>query len=150
MAIKNLTSPRWMVRKDLDTVLKIERSSYLEPKGEEYFADVLSKQKVYALVLGGEQPYGYAIYRVRKSSLEILDFAVDFSNRRQGGGTKLMEAIDFHCLGLLRTKILIKVPDSNLGTHCFLKKLGFIALKIVKEYDGDSYLFVKSTRRQRT
>lgn len=85
---------RWLIRRDMEDVLRIERSSFDNPWTDDNFLKCLRQRNCIGMV--AEQDFeivGYMIYELHKSKIHILNFAVDPICRRVGVGT--MEGASF-------------------------------------------------------
>jgi ribosomal protein S18 acetylase RimI-like enzyme len=83
------------------------------------------------------KPIGYTIYEQSNSVLEIVNLVVHQDYRRRGIGTLLLERLE------TRKKwdsMQLTVRESNLDTHLFLQKLGFISDDVKKYYFEDHFL----------
>ena len=66
-----------MTRKDIPEVLEIERQSFSIPWTENNFTDALKSSTCMGLVCRrGDCVGGFAVYELRKESIEIMNFAV--------------------------------------------------------------------------
>lgn len=137
---------RWMIRRDMQTVLAIEQASFPTPWEEEDFLRVLRHRNCIGMVAEwGDQILGYCMYELHNTSLEILNLAVCPQHRWQGIGStmvaKLIDKLSSH----RRTRVTAKVRESNLPTQLFFKALGFRAAQVVRgafdDTDEDAYLF---------
>lgn len=66
-AMKILT--RWMIRRDLQTVLDIDRDSFWEPWGEDAFLEKLRQRNCIGMVaVQGEKIVGFMVYELHKKN----------------------------------------------------------------------------------
>ena len=130
---------RYMIARDIPAAAAIERSSF---GAEAHDADDLRLMLRHARIVGlvaeddDGDILGFAVYRMRRHSLQILDLAV--IARRRGIGTALLEALKERRNG--RSHIFVNVQDKNLAAHLFFKSCGYIATGVVK----DAYEFTWS------
>lgn len=139
---------RWMIRKDMNEILRIEREAFANPWFEEDFIRCLRQRNCIGMVAEhGEKVLGYMVYELHKGRLYIMNFAVNPDCNLRGVGTQMMEKL----IGKLgttdnkRTLINCHIRETNLEAQLFFKKCGFLCTKIVHDfYDNSSesaYLF---------
>ncbi|MBC8289295.1 MAG: GNAT family N-acetyltransferase, partial [Planctomycetes bacterium] len=81
---------RWLIRRDMAEVLKIEQDSFEFPWSEEDFLSCLRQRNCIGMVAECDQRIvGFMIYELHKSKLHILNFGVDCDARRMHVGTQL-------------------------------------------------------------
>lgn len=138
---------RWMIRRDMQEVLDIERGSFEFPWFEEDFIGCLRLKNCIGLVaenLDG-QILGFVIYELDATRLHVLNFAVAAEHRRCGVGRQMVDKL----LGKLspgrRVRITLEVRETNLAAQLFFAALGFRATTVLRDYyedaDDDAYLF---------
>lgn len=141
---------RWLIRRDLDFVLEIERNCFgADANSEKRFHDWLCARNIIGMVceLQGEENRigGFMIYALEKGLIELLHFAVNPSDQRRGIGAAMI----FKVLGKLdnrrRNRILVDVPETSLPFLLFLKRWGFRAERM----DGDSIRMVHRLAKER-
>ena len=139
------TEIRWMIRRDLPAVLEIEAASFDHPLGEDDLIRCLRSRDCIGMVtVDDETVTGFMVYRLAKSSIEILNFAVAPESRREGVGRAMIEKL----LGKLspdrRRRLFAKVSERNLNAQLFFKACGFLAVTVLHyEYestDDDAYM----------
>jgi ribosomal-protein-alanine N-acetyltransferase len=138
---------RWLIRADIDPVMEIERQSFDHPWSLNDLEFWLKKRNVIGMVAEDDADIvrGYVIYELEKTSINLLNFAVDPDYRYQGVGRALMDKM----LGKLqcgkRNKLSMILADNNLGGQLFLRQMGFRATKVEKGYyekiTNDAYVF---------
>ena len=75
---------RWMIRRDMPEVLKIEAGSFEFPWSEEDFIRCLRQRNCIGMVAEhDERVVGFMIYELHKSRLHIINFAVHPTFRRR-------------------------------------------------------------------
>jgi ribosomal-protein-alanine N-acetyltransferase len=141
---------RWLVRRDLDDVLRIERESFDNGWNAQDFTQTLKVTSIIAMVAEVQTKHshkvvGYMIYELRKQSIELLNLAVDPAHRRTGAGRAMILKITDKLLSHNRTRAITRVRESNVGSHHFFKSMGWTATKVLRGYFDDSgedaYLF---------
>lgn len=142
---------RWMIRKDAIAVLKIEQESFPNPWSAVELYNALMKRNCIAMVAEWDgEIVGYVIYELNSDSMEIVNLAVKPDYRGLDIGGMLVTHITQKLTLDKRTACHIVVRETNLGAQLFLKKMGFMAIKILanfySETTEDSYLFTYSLK----
>lgn len=129
---------RWMIRRDMPSVMAIEYDSFDEWLSEEDYTKMLRQRNNIGLVAenDNEEVIGFVIYGLHKNRLEIIRLAVRADSRRQRVASEIMNKLVGKLSVERRNRIQIRVSDRLLGAHLFLKSHGFKA-----EVDGDEYAF---------
>lgn len=130
---------RWMIRRDMASVIEIEDRSFEFPWSEEEFIRCLRQRNCIGMVAeSNEQVVGFMIYELHKNRLHILNFAVhpDFRRQRIGGSMvdKLVSKLSYQ----RRSRIMLEVRETNLAAQLFFKDLGFRAISVLREFYEDS------------
>src|SRR5262252_9584455 len=82
---------RWMIRRDMPEVLRIENDSFEFNWTEEDFLACLRQRNCIGMVAEHEgQVVGFMIYELHKTRLHILNFAVGPNFRRLGIGAQMI------------------------------------------------------------
>lgn len=138
---------RWLVRKDMESVLKIEWASFAPGVSwqEEDFLCCLRQRNCIGMVAERDgEIVGYMIYELHKSRLRILTFAVCPFHRREGVGTALANRLFDKLSQQRRTTIDLAVSDRNLPAHLFWRAVGFRCVGVSYEAcdnGDDAYVF---------
>jgi len=136
---------RWINRKDMPTVLRIEDVSFREPWTEDDFIKSLRQRNVIGMVAEHQDlVIGYMIYELHRNRIHLLSIAVHPDFRRQGVGTAMLAKLASK-LYSNRTKITTIASEINLDAQLFLRQHGFRATEVVKDYyhpGEDAYFFV--------
>lgn len=145
-SLKEETSIRWLVRRDLKQVLPIDEASFHEDDrwGEQDFNKALKGRNSIGMVLEiGDDILGYVIYNYNDKNLEILRIAVKPSNRRQGVGRQIIEKLVSKLEHYRRRELGIWVSEDDLKTHLWLKSCDFFCDSIEKgmNHGRDFYHF---------
>jgi ribosomal-protein-alanine N-acetyltransferase len=131
---------RWMIRRDIDSVIGIDWLSYVDAWSEEDFLRKLRQRNCIGLAAEqGETVVGYHLCKLHKSYLRILRLAVHPDNRRKGVGCQLIAKLISKLESHRRTKLVLDVSEANLGGHLFLKANSFKAKPL---RGADEYRFV--------
>lgn len=130
---------RWMIRRDMQEVLDIERESFEFPWFEEDFIRCLRQRNCIGMVAEhGERVIGFMIYELHKSRLHILNFAVTKGARMRGVGRQMAEKLISKLSSQRRTNISLEVRETNLAAQLFFKHVGFRATTVLRAYYDDS------------
>ena len=143
---------RWMIKRDLDSVLKIEASNsqLASPVGrwtEEDFLAILGKANNIGMVAEHcEQVLGFTVYSLHPEKLHIFNIAVDKSYENMGVGTQIIKKLKSKLMPHRRKILEIDVRESNLHAQLFLKRCGFLAVEVVRNWyeqpcQEDAYRF---------
>lgn len=129
---------RWLIRRDMDEVLKIEDASFALPWRLEDFHSVLRQAKGIGMVAEcAGRVVGFMIYLLHKQRLEIMDFAVAPAPRRRGIGAAMVRRMQDKFSFLQRTEITLLCREGNLDALAFFRSQGFRAVGILHDhYDG--------------
>jgi len=133
-----MSNIRWMIRRDMQEVLQIEEDNFTSPWTEEEFLNVLGKRSCIGMIYEKDNKIlGFIIYELCKSKLRILSIAVHIDHHRQGIGKQLIEKIIGKLSSDRRTKLNCKVRESNLAAQLFLRRMGFKATRVMRNYYED-------------
>lgn len=131
----NSDSIRWLIRRDMESVLSIESSSFEFPWSEEDFLEVLRMRNHIGMVIQDKQTViGYMIYELRPDSLHIVNLAITESYRRAAYGTQMIQKLIGKLSAERRTSLVLEVQESNLSAQLFFKSLGFRAIEIIHDF----------------
>ena len=138
---------RWMIRRDLPTVLNIEERCFEYPWKEEDFIRCLRQRNCIGMVAErGDQVLGFMIYELHKTRLHLLSMAVDPDYSRQGIGRIMVEYLISKLSYQRRNWLVLEVRESNLPAQLFFKSMGFRAVGILNHFyddcDEDAYQMV--------
>jgi ribosomal-protein-alanine N-acetyltransferase len=136
---------RWLIRRDMADVLRIEKESFEHPWSEEDFLCCLRQRNCIGMVAEYDHEIvGFMIYELHKSRLHILNFAVDDAYRRQSVGAQMVARLIDKLSQQRRNEILLEVRERNLDAQVFFKEQGFRAISILRchydDTDEDAYL----------
>lgn len=131
---------RWMIRRDMPSVLRIENASFEYPWTEEDFLSCLRMRSCVGIVaedIDGNIA-GFAIYDLEKSEVRVLSLAVAAERRRDGVGRAIVEKVIYKSVASGRNGVVAEVRETNLQAQLFFRKMGFRAVAIVKEFYEDT------------
>lgn len=130
---------RWMIRRDMPSVIEIEDRSFEFPWSEDEFIRCLRQRNCIGMVAElNEQVVGFMIYELHKNRLHILNFAVHPDFRRQEIGSSMVEKLVSKLSYQRRSRIMLEVRETNLSAQLFFKDLGFRAISVLREFYEDS------------
>lgn len=137
---------RWMIRRDMPEVLKIEQSSFEFPWTEEDFIRCLRQRNCIGMVAEyDERVVGFMIYELHKDQLHVLNFSVRPDIRRRGIGIQMVNKLVGKLSQQRRNRIVLEIRESNLSAQMFFKSQGFSAESVLRNYyddcDEDAYVF---------
>jgi [ribosomal protein S18]-alanine N-acetyltransferase len=130
---------RWMIRRDMPTVLRIEESSFEFPWTEDEFIRCLRQRDCIGMVAErNEEVVGFMIYELHKTRIHILSFAVHPEFRREKVGSAMIEKLVSKLAYQRRNRIVLEVRETNLPAQLFFRQLGFRATGVLKEFYEDT------------
>jgi [ribosomal protein S18]-alanine N-acetyltransferase len=131
---------RWCLQSDIPQLIEIENLSYLHPWNHEDFSVSLRKDDHVGVVLEVDKKIvGYLIYQSTKTVCNIIGLAIHPDNRKKGGGKFLLDYLKKKYNKKKVFKIKISVSDTMLDAHNFLKSMGFVAVRVLKNHFGPSH-----------
>ena len=140
--MKIATNPihiRWLIRRDLDRVLAIERASFAAPWNIGDFYAVLKHRTVAGIVAEAAMSglvVGYAVFDLRPDRIELINLAVAPDYRLRWIGKQLVRRLSDRLRGR-RNLIRARVSERNLGAQLFFRDQGFVATGIEREPYGE-------------
>ena len=139
---------RWMLRKELPTVLRIEGESFPWPWSVDDFVGRLRRRTCIGMVAErAETVIGYMVYELEQTRIVLLNLAVDVAARRQGVGRAMIEKLRKKLSARRRAEIVATLREGNLPGQCFLRACGFRCVMLCRrnyeeeETAEDGYLF---------
>jgi len=130
---------RWLIRRDMPDVLRIEQQSFEHPWTEEDFLCCLRQRNCIGMVAEYDHEIvGFMIYELHKARLHILNFAVDQEFRRRSIGTQMALRLVDKLSQQRRNEILLEVRERNLDGQLFFRKLGFRAITVLRAHYDDT------------
>ena len=130
---------RWMIRRDMAEVLRIERESFEYHWTEEDFLCCLRQRNCIGMVAEADgQVVGFMIYELHKTRLHILNFAVATEFRRQSIGGQMIEKLVSKLSQQRRKEITLEVRETNLPAQLFFQNCDFVAVGVLRNHYEDS------------
>lgn len=124
---------RWILHRDTGVVQSIENVSFEFPWTEEEFIRVLRQRDCIGMVCQiGDDVLGYMIYKLCKSKLELINFAVHPNYRRKGVGSAMVERLIAKLSYQRRNRIELLVMETNMPALMFFRSNGFEATRVIR------------------
>ena len=138
---------RYMSRKDINEVLKIENKCFEFAWNEEDFMSCMRLRNCIGMVAESQgRIVGYMLYVLEKGKIHLLNVAMLPEFRRKGIGKQLVAKIIAKLGSQRRTRIVLEVRETNLPAQIFFRSLGFLATGIMRDFheatDEDAYEMV--------
>ena len=130
---------RWMIRRDMPAVLRIESECFEFSWTEEDFIRCLRQRNCIGMVAEVDgRVVGFMIYELHKSRLHVLNFAVDPAHRRRGIGSQMVSKLLAKLSQERRNRVMLEVRETNLAAQLFFKSLDFKAVSVLREFYDDA------------
>jgi ribosomal-protein-alanine N-acetyltransferase len=130
---------RWLIRRDMPEVLRIEQESFEFPWTEEDFLCCLRQRNCIGMVAERDHEIvGFMIYELHKSRLNILNFAVASACRRQGIGAQMILRLIDKLSQQRRNEIRLEVRERNLDAQLFFRSQSFRAVCVLRAHYDDT------------
>jgi ribosomal-protein-alanine N-acetyltransferase len=130
---------RWMIRRDMEQVLKIEQECFEFSWTEEDFVRCLRQRNCIGMVAEhDDRVVGFMVYELHKNRLHVLNFAVGEEFRRRGVGCQMMEKLIAKLSAKRRTRILLEVRETNLAAQLFFRDMNFRTISVLRDFYDDS------------
>lgn len=130
---------RWMIRRDMDEVQKIERASFEFPWSEEDFIRCLRQRNCIGMIAEHDtRVVGSMIYELHRNRLHVLNFAVHPDFRRRRVGNQMLQKLAGKLSPQRRARILLEVRETNLNAQLFFRDQGFRAVSLLRDFYEDT------------
>jgi [ribosomal protein S18]-alanine N-acetyltransferase len=130
---------RWMIRRDMPEVLRIENESFEFNWTEDDFLACLRQRNCIGMVAEHDnRVVGFMIYELHKTKLHILNFAVAPACRRLAVGAQMIEKLINKLSQQRRQEIVLEVRETNLTAQLFYQSQGFRAVNVLRGHYADS------------
>ena len=142
---------RWIIRRDLDEVLKIEEDSFDFPWDEETLIRCLRQKNTVGIVAEcDDRVVGYMIYEIRRSEISLINIAVHPEFRRRGIGQEFVRNLNEKLSLKKGRRITLIVNEYNLNAHLFFQNMGFVATDVIHDFydelEADAYRMVYTSK----
>lgn len=139
---------RWMIKRDMPTVLAIEAEAFEFPWCEMSFIRAMRQRNCIGMViedLRASEVRGFMIYELHKNRLHILNIAVDAAHRGRGYGRWMVQRLTNKLSHERRNRIMTEVRETNVDAQLFFRAMNFRAISVLKDFyddtNEDAYLF---------
>lgn len=139
---------RWMIRRDMPEVFRIETGSFEFPWSDAEFVRCLRQRNCIGMVAEhDDQVVGFMIYELHETRIVVLNFAVAAACRRRGVGRAMADKLVRKLSEGRRREILIRVCESILDAHRFWRAVGWRAVRVERGWftcaptPRDAYVF---------
>jgi ribosomal-protein-alanine N-acetyltransferase len=130
---------RWMIRRDMAEVLRIESEGFEFPWSEDDFIRCLRQRNCIGMVAEhDDRVIGFMIYELHRTRLHLLNFAVSGELHRRRVGTQMLAKLLAKLSSQRRTRIALEVRETNLAAQLFFRSLGFRAVSVLRDFYEDT------------
>jgi ribosomal-protein-alanine N-acetyltransferase len=131
---------RWMIRRDLPSVLAIESASFEYPRAEDEFLRALRQRNCIGMVAEGPggRIVGYFLHEMHPDHFDIINFAVAPEARRLGVGRQMIAKMAGKLSSWRRTRLVSRCRETALPAHLFFHAQGFRAVGVLREHYEDT------------
>lgn len=130
---------RWMIRRDMPEVLKIETESFEFPWAEEDFVRCLRQRNCIGMVAEfDDHVVGFMIYELHQERLHILNFCVAREFYRCNVGTVMVQKLISKLSSQRRSRIRLEVRETNLAAQLFFRDMDFRAVSVLHDFYEDT------------
>lgn len=135
----NAVHIRWMIRRDMPEVMRTERASFEYSWTEDDFLRCLRQRNCIGMVAEQNDVIaGFMIYELHRTRLNVLNFAVHPSARRNGIGRLMVAKLVYKLTSHRREKITLAVRERNVTAQVFFRAHEFKATRLLQNYYEDS------------
>lgn len=140
MASKLSVFVRWMIRRDMSEVLRIEAESFEYPWCEDDFIRALRNRNCIGMVAEhDDRILGFMLYELHRNRLHLLNLAVHPDYRHRDVGTQMVAKLVNKLSEQRRTRIVLEVRETNLDAQLFFHALGFRAVEVLRDFYEEQY-----------
>ncbi len=126
---------RWMIRRDMPEVMEAERLCHEDAWTEDQFIACLQQRNCIGMVAEIQEfVVGYMVYELYKNHLWLVNLAVHPKWQGQGIGREMVEKLKGKLSTHRRSAIHMKVSERCQGAHFFLRKMGFRATRVERNF----------------
>ena len=145
-----MTNIRWIIRRDMPEVRVIEKASFEFPWSRDDFILALRQRNCVGMVAETDAIVGYMLYELHKEQLNIINFAVSPSFKRQGIGREMIEKLKSKLHEKRKSSLCVGIRETNFEAQQFFRASGFQVTNTLKNYyedtTEDTYLMKFSIR----
>lgn len=123
-----------MTFEDLDQVMVLEQAVFPEPWGRECFPVGKGRPGVLNLVAESEGRVAGYVMAWGRDRLHLVNIAVAPEFRGKGLGWKLMAAAEEFGRSIGAGSLYLEVRESNRSARGFYQSLGFVPVRVKKQY----------------
>lgn len=136
---ETLVQIRWMIQRDWPEVMAIEQMSFEFPWHDEDFVHYRRQRNCIGMSAEYEdRVVGFMIYKLYKTRIKVLNFAVANYIRRHRVGSQMIQKLIFRLSAQRINRIVLYVRETNIAAQLFLRKNGFKAVKVFRNYYQDT------------
>lgn len=142
---------RWLIRRDMADVLRIEAASFLWPWSEADFVRCLRQRNVIGMVARidvwplNDRVVGFVVYELLPATIKVLNLAVDPDARRHGVGRQIVANLTRKLSARRRSALEAVVCERSVPAQLFLRACGLRAVATLHRHfadrEDDAYLF---------
>ncbi|MGD0896793.1 MAG: ribosomal protein S18-alanine N-acetyltransferase [Thermoguttaceae bacterium] len=130
---------RWMIRRDMSDVLRIEQENFEFPWVDDDFIRCLRQRNCIGMVAEhDDRVVGFMIYELHKARIHVLNFCVDPAYQRRGVGSQMVARLIAKLSSQRRLRIVLEVRETNLPAQLFFRENGFRAISVLHGYYDDT------------
>lgn len=130
---------RWLIRRDMQEVLEIEKACFEFVWTEEDFLCCLRQRNCIGMVAEHDHKIvGFMIYELHKMKLRIVNFAVAPSAQHKGVGSQMINRLVEKLSQQRRKEIALEIRETNLPAQLFFKQQGFRAVHVLRSHYDDT------------
>jgi [ribosomal protein S18]-alanine N-acetyltransferase len=125
---------------DLDSMVEIDRSMFVDPFSDREFIRFLRSERVICTVIERNRKIlGYCLYEQFAGYSLIRRIAV--AQKHCGYGRQLVSGVKRHMLKENKSFVDCRIPEENLDAQLFFQANGFTAIDVIPTDDSSEYLF---------
>lgn len=129
---------RWMVRRDLDDVLTIDRHRPDGVWSRDDFLESLRRRNSVGMVAESQgRVVGFMVYELRKNRILLRNIGTALSVRGRSVGRQMVAKLIGKLKNGGRNRIACEVHERNLAAQLFFRSLGFTADEILRSERSD-------------
>lgn len=135
---------RWMIHRDVDAVMEIERHSFCDPwTMDELICQFRNRNCIGMIIESHGDTVGYMVYELHRDRLEILRMAVHQDHRLEKFGSKMLEKLKSKLSPDRRNRLEMIIHEEQLEAQVFLRANGFRCTHPIRNFyvDGESAYF---------